>query len=471
MINLCNSFDANKNNLKVFVIEINPILKSITNHNLYKSNNGHPYISEYFSQDRVRALNELKEDLQFASHGKLNIQIVQHYILDEFPKYTKEINLLNGQSSYKFDENTYISMSKSDSDKDKGDWFKLIKHPLFKQINSFIFDYEYLLQKYDLINKRNKNLFDHVWILGIDPLGAYETMMVGSNPFWINGNPMKKNCKHFMITGFTISRRDSNLHALGHSFENILNFAFKGTHFSIIEYPDYTQEQYNKLSYWDKFTLIDIKSKNKNAGVGNVHFPFNGKSDYDYKNNKLAYSYWESWLKYPNVGRVKKLYNYKAWMTLPGNYALLKDPNQNQDPDRLYIRFWMYLFPHFKGYTKEGHLNNWWNYYSNLDYAEKIDADNKNIVGYINRQIELNYKVYYRSGEIEKIKYATNENNLEISGGHCVRFQNNKLIGAKASKCTVSIYRDGKKVSFNINILASNALNIKRFLKEKIKLR
>ena len=202
MINLCNSFDANKNNLKVFVIEINPILKSITNHNLYKSNNGHPYISEYFSQDRVRALNELKEDLQFASHGKLNIQIVQHYILDEFPKYTKEINLLNGQSGYKFDENTYISMSKSDSDKDKGDWFKLIKHPLFKQINSFIFDYEYLLQKYDLINKRNKNLFDHVWILGIDPLGAYETMMVGSNPFWINGNPMKKNCKNFMITGF-----------------------------------------------------------------------------------------------------------------------------------------------------------------------------------------------------------------------------------------------------------------------------
>jgi len=67
MIKLSKSFDASKNNLKVFVIEINPILKSITNTNLYKSNNGHPYVSEYFSQDRVRALNEVKEDLQFSS--------------------------------------------------------------------------------------------------------------------------------------------------------------------------------------------------------------------------------------------------------------------------------------------------------------------------------------------------------------------------------------------------------------------
>ena len=68
------------------------------------------------------------------------------------------MNLLNGQSGYKFDEKTYISMSKSDRDKDKGDWFKLIKLPLFNQLGLFTFDYEYLLQKYDLINKRNKNL-------------------------------------------------------------------------------------------------------------------------------------------------------------------------------------------------------------------------------------------------------------------------------------------------------------------------
>ena len=126
MIDLCKSFDAGKKILKVFVIEINPILKSITNSNLYKSNNGHPYVSEYFSQDRVRALNEVKEDLQFSSHGQLSVQIVQHYILDEFPKYTKKVDLINGQSDYKFDEKTYVENSKSNNEKDKGDWYKLL---------------------------------------------------------------------------------------------------------------------------------------------------------------------------------------------------------------------------------------------------------------------------------------------------------------------------------------------------------
>ena len=275
LFNLCISFDASKNNLRVFVIEINPILTSITNKNLYKSNNGHPYVSEYFSQDRVRALNEVKEDLQFASHGQLSVEIVQHYILNEFPKFTKKMKLLNGYSDYRFDEKTYVSISQSDYDKDKGDWFKLLRNPLFNEPGSFTFDYEYILQKYNLVNRRNKNMFDHVWILGIDPLSTYETMMVGSNPFWINGNPINKNCKNFMIASFSISRRDSNLHALGHSFENILNFAFKGDYFSYnTEYSDYTQDDYNKLSYWEKFTLIDINSKNQNSGVGNVHYPF-----------------------------------------------------------------------------------------------------------------------------------------------------------------------------------------------------
>ena len=53
-------------------------------------------------------------------------------------------------------------------------------------------------------------------------------MMVGSDAFWINGTPLQKKCKNFMITAFSISRRDANLHALGHGFENIMNFAFKG---------------------------------------------------------------------------------------------------------------------------------------------------------------------------------------------------------------------------------------------------
>ena len=466
LITICIFFDPNKTTLKVFLIEINPILNTITNKDLYKHNDGHPYVSEYFSQRFDRALDELKEDIKFASHGQLTVEIVQHSILNEFPKYTEKVKLLNEKSDYRYDETTYLSMSKSDDEKDKGDWFKLIYDPLFEQPeNSFTFDYEYLIQKYDLVSKRNKNVFDHVWILGIDPLGTYETMMVGSGAFWINGSPIQKECPHFMITGFTISRRDANLHALAHSLEDIINYAYKGIFFTVEEdiFVDETQEAYEKLSYWEKFTLIDKLSKNQNAGVGFVHYPFNGASDYDYSNTKKVYSNWENWLNYPNINGTKNKYNNDAWMTLAGNAQLLKNSEENQDPDRLYIRFWMYLFPHIDGYTEDGFLNNWWGYFTNLDYVTKIDTKQKNITGYIGKEIELNYDVYYQSGEIENVKYAKQDKNVQITG-NCVKFSNNKLIGAQKAKCSVSIYRDGKNVTFSINIVDSTNIYFIKFL-------
>ena len=172
IIYFVNSFESNKNYLKVFIIEINPKLISFQNSTLYKSNN------EYFSHDRVRTLDEIKEDLQFVSHEQLTIDIVQYSILNEFPTYKKKINLMNGNSDYKFDENTYVSIAKNDHDKDKGDWFNLLHNGLFDEPGSYNFDYEYLIQKYNLISPKNKNMFDHIWILGIDPLSTFATMLV-----------------------------------------------------------------------------------------------------------------------------------------------------------------------------------------------------------------------------------------------------------------------------------------------------
>ena len=62
---------------------------------------------------------------------------------------------------------------------------------------------------------------------------------------------------------------------------------------------------YEALSYWEKFTLIDNCSQGHNSGVGNVHFPFNGVSDYDYSNDNKVYSYLENWLHYPYLKGTK----------------------------------------------------------------------------------------------------------------------------------------------------------------------
>ena len=463
LINLSYQFDVNKKTLKVFVIEINPILTSITNKDLYKNNNGHPYVTEYFSQKREKSVSEMVNDIKFASHGKLTVQIVKHAVLNEFPKYTSKIKLSNGKYDFKYDEKTYISMSKSDQ-KDKGDWFKLIRDPLFS--DSFKFDYDYIINKYNLITLREKKFFDQVWIFGVDPLGAFETMMVGSNPYWINGTPLKKDCKNFLIAGFALARRDSSLHALGHGLENLISFGFSGDY---NKYTDnvITQEEYNKFNYWEKFTLINKNTKNGNAGVGNVHFPFNGISDYDYSNTNQVYSYWESWLDYPNINGAKKLSNNKAWMELSENVKILQDPEEEQNPDRLYVRFWMYLFPHIDGYTAKGQLNNWWSYFSNLDYVTQINSQNQMVTGYVGKEVELNYNVYYRSGDIENIKYAKQDKNVHING-NCVKFNNNKqLIGAQKGKCTVSIFRDGQKVTIVINVLAATTKNLRKFINFK----
>jgi hypothetical protein len=446
------SFEYNKNKIRVYLIEINPILTKITNKELYKNNDGHPYVSEYFDQDRELALKEMKEDLEFSSHGKIKIEFVKNFTHNDFPKYKKLIELSNGKKDYKLDEETYILMSKKEDNPDKGDWFKMINSSKIQEIGSFQFDYNDIVRNYKLDELRRDNEFDQVWIYGIDPLSTYETMMIGKNPFWINGEPLKRDCKNFMVCAISISRRDANLHALGHSFENIFSFAFNGERYSYDKvYDDTDQDKYDELNYWEKFSLINKNSKGENAGVGNIHFPFNGETDYDYSNDKEVYSNWEYWENYPNITGEKKKYNNDAWMSFKGNENITNDTNSCQDPDRLYIRFWMYLLPHIDGYTETGHLNNWWDYFANCDYVTSVKSENKIISGTIGEEVQIEYQVYYKSESIEAIRNINYGNNIKINGD-CVSFENNKLIGSKKGSCSVIIYRDGNSVEFEINI-------------------
>ena len=445
-------FEYNKNKLRIYLIEINPILTKITNKELYKNNNGHPYASEYFDQDRELALKEMKEDLEFSSHGKIKIEFISHIFLNDFPKYKKLIELSNGKKDYKLDEETYILMSKKEDNPDKGDWEKLINDPKYQEIDTFQFDYNYIVKKYKLDKLRKNNVFDQVWIYGIDPLSTYETIMVGSNPYWINGEPLKKDCKNFMVVSVAFSRRDANLHALGHSFEDIFSYAFTGEMYDPDKiYDDTTQGKYDKLNYWEKFSLINKNSKGENAGVGNIHFPFNGETDYDYYNENKVYSNWEYWENYPNIKGEKKKYNNDEWMSFKGNEIIINDANSCQDPDRLYIRFWMYLIPHIDGYTETGQLNNWWDYVTNCDYVVSVKSENEVIRGTIGEEVKIAYKVFYKSGSVETIRNINSDNNIKINGD-CISYENIKLIGSKKGACSLIIYRDGNSEEFEIII-------------------
>lgn len=449
-ISLCFSFEYNKKNLNVIAFQFNPILKSITNKKLYPNNNGHPYVSEYFSQDKEYPVNELIMDLNYASHGNVKVNIVKHYLLDEFPKYKVKIPLINGKSDYRYDEETYIYMSKSDTDPDTGIWYDMVFHPKFKEIEKiagFQFDYDYYIKKYDLEKLRNETFFDMVWVYGIDPLFTFETMVVGKSAFWLNGSPLNYNCKNFIIFAFGFARRDSSLHGMGHSFEQLISYAFNTFN---KQYNVMTQEQYELLNDWEKFIVNDTLAKG-NAGVGNIHFPFNGVKDYDYTNEQMVYSNWEYWANYPNIKGTKKKYNSEVWTKLSDDDYIAKDPLQEKDADRLYVRFWMSMMPHINGFTKKGQLYNWWDYITNCDYVEKIQADSNVVSGKIGEEIALNYRILFASLDEEFNKYVKPGNNVQIDG-NCVSFKNGKLTGTQKGTCHLTIYRDGASQNFTILI-------------------
>ncbi len=440
-----------KQKLKVLIIEINPILSTVENHKLYKNNDGHPLVSEYFNQDRNKAVDELIEDLQDMSHGYLDIDIVKTEYLNEFPTYKSDIELLNGSKSKRYDEETYIAISRSKSSRDVGSWIDMIYYPSHKP-KEYTFDYDYIIQKYNLINRKNNGEFDQVWLKTIDPASTYETIMVGHKPYWINGTPLTYDCDNFIILNISISRRDANLHALGHGIEGIMSMTFNRevTDYSK-KYNNLTDEEYDHLTLWEKFTLSSYQTDEKYSGVGNVHFPFNGTKDYDYDNDSQILSNWEAWLDYPDLSALPKKSNSSSWLNFLPNTQLAKD--ENKDSDRLYMRFWLYLFPHIEGFTTDGFYNNWWKYIYSMDYVETISSNiDKNIELEINNDFEVNYLLKYYSGKIELIKTIENNDNIHISGDN-IRIENGKIVGISYGKSIVTIYRDGSSLSYFINVI------------------
>lgn len=439
-----------KQDLKILVIEINPILNSITNKELYPNNDGHPKVSEFFGQDTNKAIDEMKEDLEFASHGYLNI-IMNYEYLNEFPTYKGYIQNTNLK---RFTEELYLSLCTSSSNPDTGVWYDLITNKAFSMVPAYSFDYEYLIEKFDLVNRRNAGEFDQVWINSIDPVQTFETMMVGKAPYWINGTPLKKDCNNFIIANISISRRDANLHALGHGVEGIMSQAFNGTTFSYNKtFDDSTEEKFKALNLWEQFSMTSSESSGNNSGIGNVHWPYNAEKDYDYTNTKKVYSYWKNWLNYPNLSGEKVLSDKSAWIEWEGNTSLGAD--QNKDPDRLYMRLWFYLFPHISGVTEDGHLNNWWKYFITLDYADTVKCkfDNKKYTNVAKEFSDTFFSVEYSSGAQKDIPLQANFAKILIQDTNVLKLnENGKLEVVSTGTTLLTCYVDGKFAQYTVDV-------------------
>ncbi|MCK4578725.1 MAG: T9SS type A sorting domain-containing protein, partial [Candidatus Marinimicrobia bacterium] len=108
---------------------------------------------------------------------------------------------------------------------------------------------------------------------------------------------------------------------------------------------------------WEIFTRID-KDVPGGAHVGNIHFPPNGQSDYDYGNTRSVVSFADNWERYPILLDQTRTVTCSEWGCPP------------QDSHLGFMRWWFSHLPRFTGVT-DGILNNWWHYI--VDYEGAVE--------------------------------------------------------------------------------------------------
>lgn len=200
-----------KHELRVLVIEQNPTLDS-------KGITAAEELGQ--AEDLELVVDEMIEDIEFSSHGLVDVEIVGYERFDEFVTSKQLITLADGSKSYTLDEPTWFEMMEDG-------WRNYWLSNGLDRIGQYKYDYEYLMQKFDLVERRNNDEFDQVWLVGADPLNPYETVMVGENPYWVNGPGLQKDCDNFIIMTLYISRRDANFECFGHMAENVMRKVFR----------------------------------------------------------------------------------------------------------------------------------------------------------------------------------------------------------------------------------------------------
>lgn len=288
-------------NIKVMVINYDPIIKSEGNrrlHEVCKWNDPHVLAKGY--------ANDLKE----CSGRYANFQIVEWVDADFFPAK------LDG---FQYTVESYMECYRKWSGWHEPDGV----------------DYKAIIADYKLDKRVENGEIDEVWLFGAPFLGFWESTMAGEGSYFCNSSPVPDvNCsKIFIIMGFNYERGVGEmLEDFGHRTESIMWHVFGSWE------PKETHA-------WNKFTLYDKVAPNKSA-CGNVHFAPNSTSDYEWGNKTEVWSSCDDWLDYPNLTGKKRIVSSNEW----GNGDI-----------REHHKWWFRHLPKANG-TTDGKLNNWWRY-------------------------------------------------------------------------------------------------------------
>ena len=224
------------------------------------------------------------------------------------------------------------------------------------------FDYREFVKFYGFDAKRNNGEIDEVWVFAAPYLGMYESQLMGPNAFWWNSPPIKDGtalAKLLSVMGLNYERGvDQAFHSFGHRTESAIVQAYYQA-----QGRTWNPKSTNPTP-WDLFTRID-KDMPGQAHVGNIHYPPNGASDYDYGNTRIVRSFAENWLRYPYLLDQSSDVNVDTWYYTQG------DPLAEGQDHIGYLRWWYGHLPRYAG-VSDGVLNNWWHYVVDHEAAVEL---------------------------------------------------------------------------------------------------
>lgn len=195
----------------------------------------------------------------------------------------------------------------------------------------------------DICGKANRGEIDEVWIYNGPYFGFYESTLVGPEAYWYNSPPVAgpHNCQRLIpIMGPSPERGlDCAIHNFGHRMEATMTKVYG------------SWQQNSTAHNWERFALVKALSPNYSySGCGNIHYPPNGVSDYDYRRSSSTPSNCDDFFNYPNLGD-------PATTATPVNCSVW-------NCDELgYLSYWFRHIPAASGCGPDGKANNWWRYF------------------------------------------------------------------------------------------------------------
>lgn len=297
-------------NRKVYVIVYDPVLS-----------NGQKLSNYLYWNDHAALTQGTIDFFRQASGNKMNYTIVDTTVItDGWPE------LMDG---FRYTETEYLAVYNHQHQ----------PHESGVNYNTIVTS-----PQFDICGKANRGEIDEVWIYNGPYFGFYESALVGPDAYWYNSPPVPgpHNCNRLIpIMGPSPERGlDCAIENFGHRTESTM-------------VQVYGSWQQNRTAHsWEKFALVKALSPSYSySGCGNIHYPPNGTSDYDYGNPATVMSNCDDFVNYPNLSdpvTVLQPVTCSIW-----NCSHLE-----------YFGYWFGHFPANAGCGPDQVANNWWRYFA-----------------------------------------------------------------------------------------------------------